>query len=465
MSKIIRTKSRKEKQQIELKRQRNHLFPILALVFVGIYLLNHFTLYTSDDYTYHFFYQGEYPTTHLRKITSLLDLVGSQISHWYKWNGRFLAHSIIQCFMQFDKVFFNFCNSLAFLGLGWLLSRWVQRINQAPHLTPLTLSFSYLFLWWLLPEFGKTTLWLSGSINYLWTALFYLSWLYLIFFWEAKHSSYVIFLPLAILGFLAGATNENSAPAIILSSGLYLIYLFFTKKENNIGKWISILFSLLGFYLILASPGSHERASHNALSLSTIINSFLEILRYQRSYFLSIYLLVIVLAVYLFKQQRLKQKQLVHLALLLLAHFASTYILIVSPEIPQRVFFGPTVLLIIICLSLLDQVWPDIALRKATKMGMLAVITATSLAYGFVLFDNYKSYREVKYQYQLIQEAKRQGQLTVEVPTLSEPATLYNAYHTTANLGEGDDYWFNQWMAAYFQMEKISGISPKNEKS
>ena len=175
--------------------------------------------------------------------------------------------------------------------------------------------------------------------------------------------------------------------------------------------------------------------------------------------------MVIVLAVYLFKQQRLKQEQLVHLALLLLAHFASTYILIVSPEIPQRVFFGPTVLLIIICLSLLDQVWPDIALRKATKMGMLAVITATSLAYGFVLFDNYKSYREVKYQYQLIQEAKRQGQLTVEVPTLSEPATLYNAYHTTANLGEGDDYWFNQWMAAYFQMEKISGISPKNEKS
>ena len=42
---------------------------------------------------------------------------------------------------------------------------------------------------------------------------------------------------------------------------------------------------------------------------------------------------------------------------------------------------------------------------------------------------------------------------------MPEPATLYNAYHTTANLGEGDDYWFNQWMAAYFQMEKISGIS------
>lgn len=71
---------------------------------------------------------------------------------------------------------------------------------------------------------------------------------------------------------------------------------------------------------------------------------------------------------------------------------------------------------------------------------------------------------EVTHQYQLITEAKIKGQSTVELPLLSTPRTLYNAYHTTANLGEGSEYWFNQWMAAYFWNGQDYRYSPRKRK-
>ena len=438
------------------------LFLLIFVVFSGIYLLNHFTLYTSDDYTYHFFYQGEYPTEQLREINSLTDIISSQISHWYKWNGRFVAHTIVQIFMQFDKIVFNLVNTLTFLALGIIIAHFAKKLSRIPHLKSWNLILSYFFLWWFLPEFGKTVLWVSGSVNYLWSSLFYLLWFYLILF-EKTNKFVSIFFP--IIGFLAGATNENTAPAIILSSGLYLTYRLFSKKEFYLSKWLSLPCALAGFYLILASPGSHDRASENALSLSTMIDSFLEILKYQRSFFLILYFLIAILITFLFKEKKLDQEQTIRLSSILLAHFTSTIILILSPEIPQRVFFGPTVLITIVCLSLLYQTLSDFSQQKVFQLGLVSLVITTGLAYGFVLYDNHKSYREVTHQYQLITEAKIKGQSTVELPLLSTPRTLYNAYHTTANLGEGSEYWFNQWMAAYFGMDKIIGIPPENENS
>lgn len=54
---------------------------VLILIFALIFLLNYFTLYTSDDFAYHFFYQGEFPTEQLKNISNLSDLVQSQINH------------------------------------------------------------------------------------------------------------------------------------------------------------------------------------------------------------------------------------------------------------------------------------------------------------------------------------------------------------------------------------------------
>ncbi len=426
-------------------------------MFFGVYLLNSLTLYTSDDFIYHFFYRGDLPPSgDLRLIKSIPDLVDSQINHWQTWNGRFVAHTLVQIFMQFDKSIFNFLNSLAFVGLGLLIAHFSNKITRSSKLNPLILISSYLLLWWTLPEFGKTVLWLSGSANYLWTSIFYLTWFYAILFWR---SNFITCLPLVILGFLAGATNENSAPAIILSCFLYLIYSLFVNKTINLAKWLSLLSAAVGFYLILKSPGSQARAGENVMDLFDISCNLIEVLRLQRFYFVPIYVAIVAFAISLrHKMRRCSYEEWVCLSLVLFAHFVSTYALILSPEIPHRVLFGPSVLLSVVFLSLFTEV-----LRYAQAQSVLHIIigvlvSITIYSYGFVVSDNMQSHKEVAYQYRLIKEAKDRGQTRVAVPRLSKPRTLYNAYNGTANLGEGGGDWFNRWMAKYFDMEEISGL-------
>ena len=436
------------------------LFLLIFVVFSGIYLLNHFTLYTSDDYTYHFFYQGEYPTEQLREINSLTDIISSQISHWYKWNGRFVAHTIVQIFMQFDKIVFNLVNTLTFLALGIIIAHFAKKLSRIPHLKSWNLILSYFFLWWFLPEFGKTALWLSGSINYLWSSLFYLSWFYAILFWKPRLKSG---LPLILLGLLAGTTNENTAPAIILSCGLYLGYLLLRKKEVNLSKWLSLGLAIFSFYLILSSPGSHHRASKTTIGLSTMFHSLMEVFKLQRYYLLVVYLLVAALFYFIYRREQLAREEALKLSMVLLAHLASTYVLIFSPETPGRVFFGPSLLVGLLIISQLSKLSPSKNGIPPLRLAFFSLLLATAVSYVFVFYDNFKSYRQVQHQYQMIQEAKAQGHRTVTIPMLSEAATLYNPYHTTANLGEGDEYWFNQWMAAYFGMDKIAGLKLENE--
>ena len=447
---------------MEQKQKGRHLLPILILVFIGIFLLNQITLYTSDDYTYHFFFKGEYPIAPLQKIESLSDLVTSQINHWTNLNGRFLAHTLVQLFMQVDKSVFNLFNSLAFLALGWLLASFASRLAEVSRPSPFILVSSYLYLWWCLPEFGKTALWLSGSINYLWSSLFYLSWFYAILFWKPRLKSG---LPLILLGLLAGATNENTAPAIILSCGLYLGYLLLRKKEVNLSKWLSLGLAIFSFYLILSSPGSHHRASKTTTGLSTMFHSLMEVFKLQRYYLLVVYLLVAALFYFIYRREQLAREEALKLSMVLLAHLASTYVLIFSPETPGRVFFGPSLLVGLLIISQLSKLSPSKNGIPPLRLAFFSLLLATAVSYVFVFYDNFKSYRQVQHQYQMIQEAKAQGHRTVTIPMLSEAATLYNPYHTTANLGEGDEYWFNQWMAAYFGMDKIAGLKLENKKS
>ena len=87
----------------------NYLLVCIA-IFILIYILNYFTLYTSDDFVYRYIYKDSMPTGNEETVKNIFDLITSQVNHWEIWNGRFTAHSIVQIFMQFDKLYFNIFN-------------------------------------------------------------------------------------------------------------------------------------------------------------------------------------------------------------------------------------------------------------------------------------------------------------------------------------------------------------------
>ena len=359
------------------KNNKEIVYLLVCLVVVTlIYLLNHFTLYTSDDFVYRFIYKEPFPSANEQPVRSLFDLITSQMNHWKVWNGRFTGHSIVQIFMQYNKEVFNVFNSSVFLSLGILIDSLSFEIVSNKHRKHqvLYLAIIFLILWWFLPEIGKTVLWISGSGNYLWTAVLDLLWLKVVL--RRNQSPYNILwtIPLA---FFSGAGNENTSPALVL-----------------------FIYSLVKSYL--------------------------------------------------------NRKQFFYFLFIMCAHFACIYSLVATNELPDRVFFGASVLLCLALLILLRLILEEVLfLKKLALVFLLLLVIKFGFSYTKAFSDINSTYKVVSMQYREIYQAKDNGQSTIILKRYPKPKTLFNAYNGTNNLGDSRDAWFNRWMAVYFGIDSI----------
>lgn len=149
------------------------------------------------------------PNDDSERIHGFFSIIKSQINHWKLWNGRFVAHFIVQFWLQFNKIYFDIFNSLAYI-IVLLLTLSISKVKEVERIQPVTCLLLFIFFWFNLPEIGKSVLWVSGSGNYLWTSIIYLSYFYVILQITGKNISKLSILGIILLGFLAGACNENS---------------------------------------------------------------------------------------------------------------------------------------------------------------------------------------------------------------------------------------------------------------
>ena len=77
--------------------------------------------------------------------------------------------------VEFKKVYFDVFNTLAYLTLMFLLLS-ISKVKEVVKITPVSYLLLFIFLWFYLPEIGKSVLWVSGSGNYLWTSVIYLTY-------------------------------------------------------------------------------------------------------------------------------------------------------------------------------------------------------------------------------------------------------------------------------------------------
>lgn len=435
---------------------RLYWFIILSMIFfVLIFHLNRLTLFTSDDYAYHYVYQGYLPTTNLKRVEGLKDIIISQINHWRLWNGRFVAHTIVQFFLQFKKIYFDIFNTIAYIGLMWLILS-LSKLKENRNIQPLTYIILFIFLWFYLPEIGTSVLWVSGSGNYLWTSL-----IYLCFFKQFIDSLHQQFshkkgLLLILLAFLAGACNENTSPTILLICFLFTIRYSSKLQIQSIYQIVSLLMGGCGFLIMMSSPGSLNRGE-GALNLGLFFSKTLAIIQQLFSQYWLIYLIIALLITTLFVQKRaLSTESLLFLKALLLGHFLSAIVLALSPEMPKRTFFGSVLFLAIILSSLVNLVLTHIiASLPLFVTTTVILVSCFMVSYHNVHIDLTKTFNEVTLQYQILYETE--AAIDVAIPFFSPPNTDYNAYFATNNLKSDPNDWFNQWMAAYFHKKSITG--------
>ena len=441
-----------------LKCRRNKWSLIILLtIFIFVLILNLKTLYIADDYVYHFFYQTSSPTeiAHQSRISTLL-IPASMWNHYFLWNGRFVSHSIVQFFMQFDtKIPFDICNSLIFVVLIMMMDRFASKLsNKKAQAFVLPLIFA--FTWFYLPFFGQSVLWVSGAGNYLWMSVIYLG--FIMYNLKFREASLQTFVGAGIIGFLAGASNENSGPAAILIVLLFILKNFIKTHKISSVNLVSVLCGGIGFLLMLLSPGSQKRGTMNR-TWSVIHKNFENIYNLTFDNWKWLYLMVIVLTIAGIVLKKLSIDSCWAIVFFMMGHFAAVYAMALSPEEPQRTFFGGVIFLGIALFI------PVYALFSEVKL----VLPILSILAVFLFVRSYlpayqdinQSYQVNKMQYQKILTAKKEGKNSAHVPILPVAKSTYNATYQTFTLDEPSDQLMNLWVAKYFDIEKVYGYHIK----
>ena len=319
--------------KFEKYRQTAFIFTLI-FVFLLIFSLNFFTTYLADDFQYGC------------GIKSVKDILISQYEHWHSWGGRNVAHFFVQFFMLYDKMLFNFCNSLIYLCFTLLIYFHTVGTKRKIHIHIYIII--NLLLWYWLNVWGEVILWLTGSCNYIWTSTICLLFLlpFRFNFTNKINMNYFKSSCMLVIGILSGWSNENTGAAILALLILYATYKKYKNLQFELWEINGIIGFIIGYVLLVIAPGNYVRAE-GAFNKS-LLDIFLRNIRFcfKRLYISGFPILSFALIASVYHKQikdNLSKFYLpfVYLFAALVAHFS----MVASPEFPPRstvpvVFFG-----------------------------------------------------------------------------------------------------------------------------
>ena len=232
---------------------------MMAIVAVAYGVLNFLTPLYHDDFVYKFMFEGG-AVNYDHPIRSIGDIIASQVDHYTSVNGRSIVHFLVQLFTGLlGKTVFNLFNVIVFCTFIYLLKRQSiggKRLEGDARFCVSTLVILVLVL--LMPRFKDTFLWMTGSINYLWSATAALGFL-LIYEKRREQAMDWSLLPMLLVAFLLGWTHEGIT--LPLAASLVLINLFSLKQSHGReqGLWLALAY-LAGGCVIALAPGTIARS-------------------------------------------------------------------------------------------------------------------------------------------------------------------------------------------------------------
>lgn len=404
-------------------------FLILLIISATILVLTMFSPLFSDDYNYYLIFGTQEP------IVSIKDIMISQYNHYFMNNGRFVPHFFVQLFDGImGKGAFNAMNALLFVAFLWLLSS----MNKIVTVEKIVLVFFILIL--LLPGFNNTILWLSGSCNYLWTAVFIL-----VFhrFLVKEHIKKIYYPFLFLYGVFSGWTNE----AIVV--GLCAAYFFFfIINRRKLKK--HRLFLLSGFYLgvsfLLLSPGSINRffKGNGDFSVSIFLHQLLSSLIDMSNLRILPLLLVLLIAAICFK--KINRQFFYDNSVWIIAIIVSFVFVLLTRHTAPHSRFGIELFSLILLLELS-------VLIKIPKSVVAVCAIVSVLIVCQTIYYSYLNYQEYNYCVSQIKDGKSDIVETNEVVFPS----FFDRLILRFMPAENDDYYFskNEWIERYFGAHDI----------
>lgn len=335
---------------------------LLAVSFVVLYVTHRDTRFMMDDLWYSTVLSDDTP------ITSLRDIIDSQIWHYNNWGGRSMTHGLLQLTLLAGELTADLLNMLMTFLLAGMICIVAGNRKLPMFFAALALPLGLNANW------RMSMFWQSGAANYLYITVFLLAYAYC-YLRELPDGAYPedsadaqgqlkqkrlpgITLWIIPLGLLAGWSNENMGPSVWILS--LVVILAAIKRKNKVQLWMVLgnLTCLFGSIMVIAAPGNFVRSEQvgdgqYGLIWRLFLRSYSECRAALEFLFptLLILLLVVLLAksvggLYLGRRN----------VLLLICALLSWGAMFLSPHYPDRAAFGTMILLICVILSMAGKI-------------------------------------------------------------------------------------------------------------
>lgn len=221
---------------------------IIGVVF---YLLDRENLFINDDLNYAMNHVTGEP------VRNLFDAIQSQGYDWFHQNGRFIIHTLVQCFCGFlgSELFWVF-NTLIFLfWLKGIVTYMNITIGKECNMLAILLLGAVM----MVPAWNITNLgYISGAINYLWGGCAYL-W-FVIWYIKSRECTQSVSVAngvcIALVAMIVGSLQESFCIGIAGYFGLY--YILHIKELKSKTAWMVIGFCI-GAAICVLAPANFAR--------------------------------------------------------------------------------------------------------------------------------------------------------------------------------------------------------------
>jgi len=434
-------------------RERKLLLIAVVPVFLFYLYLNLTIPLYADDYWYSLVFGTS------RHLESLRDVWVSQSLHYRTWGGRTVAHSLGQLALMGSRqtLVFRFFNAAVFTGLNLLMVR-LAVDSSRPDWKLFLLSF--LLFWLFVPRLGETTLWLIGSVNYLWNAFFVLLFLDISRNISQGRTGRIsesregLILPVVFhvfLGLLAGWGFETTS-----LTGLLIALFFLVSGVQKLKQLPGILAYAAGYFMLVSAPGNRIRAERIDASGSLFSKVLDNLPRYIGMHVLSWALLLFLLLLFVCSLRTKGLKKTPHRAwLFLIAGILNNGLMLAAPSIPMRSGFGASVFFIISALILVADM--ELFRKRVftvflTAMAVFSLVTAvdSGISYGKLkVLDNERK--------SIARDALAAGASEFEWPL---PDVRFNQRVFERDIRSSPSYWVNGHVARFYNVNAVFGEQP-----
>lgn len=442
--------------------EKLYIFAVMAVFFIIALVLNFHTDYVSDDFKYHFLYDTPHtPHEGTKRISSLFDVILSQINHWRLCNGRVVAHGLLQMVLPFGKTFFKIFNSLVYTGLGFLIYRHAAYNRRE---NPVLLLFIYIMMWLFIPQYGMTVLWASGAANYLWCAAIILAYLLPYRMYASgrgvPEDNLRNLILTSVFGMFAGCTSENTGGGLVLMCILFVIFYRIKGLKIPRWSWAGILSSAAGAAVLICAPSSGGKLS-GELTFKIITDRLESILKLnaELTYGLTVIIAVLVFICFIRGNMPADRKDGLIPAVYLIGACATVAALVLSPQHPERSWFTAVILMIVVagmfCSEILDGVKRLTSPSVIIVTAAVCVVFAVSFSIGFR--DINTTYKVVSEGVDRIEQALSEGRSEVTIPIVTPTDSKYDPFNGAGYVKASPGDWLNAWMAEYYGIDRIRG--------